>query len=308
MTDNIVTLEPATPKKSGIERKLVWLFFLLILFAGSLAFFTVAPRINQSTVATGSNNDALQEQINSLNNRIQMVEAKLNGIKEAPAAVVGTNDSTQAEPVLSARFSRMQNDIEGLSATLSALQSEIKAKDVIAAESREAATIQMADMLGFIALREAINSGRAFTNELAALRDHAKKDPEFQTMLTRLDSYAANGTPTLSMLHDTLVQREAAVHSALVKGAAQNWWQRLVASLQSLITVRSQHSGDAESLAQLETALAKGNAASSMEAFKALPADAQQNLADWQQQLTARQECDDVLRAINAHFTVVKAP
>jgi hypothetical protein len=193
-----------------------------------------------------------------------------------------------------------------LSSAMSGLQTEVKATGATATQARDVSTTLIASVVAFFELREMAVSGRAYMDELTSFRDVSKTDAVLQTPLAKLEPYAATGVPTLADLHGVLLAHEPNVEVAIAKGTAEHWWQRLLAELQAVITVRHVTGGEGDTLSQLEKSLWKGGIAE-REAFKQLPADAQNDLADWQKQFDARQQVDQALHDIAARFTSLPA-
>lgn len=317
MNDSVTpAADPATPggqppKKCCGKKKGVCLIVALIVLGGASAFVYVGPWLlhRQATVNVAGGNEALRAEVESINRRVEALESRVEALSvpAAPqAAAAPAPEAAKPDTATAAGLARMQSDMVALSSAMSALQTEVKLTGMTAAETREVSATLMASIVAFIQLREASSSGRAFADELAVLREASRNDTALQASVARLEPYAAAGVPTLATLHDELLEREPAIAVAVAKGAAQNWWQRVLAELQGLITVRPLHGGEGDALAQLESSLGKSNAAA-VEAFKALPADAERSLADWQKKLEARQHVDEGIAAIAARFTTLPA-
>jgi hypothetical protein len=315
-----VTYEPQPPKKGGTKLKGLGLIVLLLIFGVALVFFYFCPWLlsNRTTVEVTGRNEVFQSQVESLNRRVATLESRVeslasaNALQAAPPPPPPAAEEAKVDAsATAAALAHAQGDLVALSSAMTALQSEVKATGATAAETRETSATLIASVVAFIQLREATATGGRFVNELTLLRDASRNDPILQSAVARLEPFAASGAPTLNALHDELLEREPAVAVAVAKGSAKNWWQRVVAQLQGLITVRQVHGGAGDTLAQLAIALTKDGAAASLEAFKELPPAAQRNLADWQARLEARQHIDEGIAAITAHFTTlptVKTP
>lgn len=291
---------PLAPPKASAKQP--WQAHVLIgVLALGLLWFTLAPSVFRvaTTVGVSGEAEVLQARVENLETRLHSLESKMDAAgSAAPVPIAAASDSNAA-----AGLAHVQGDMAALSSAMAALQAEVKATGATATEARETSTALVASVVAFLQLRDVTSSGRSFVEELATMRDTAKSDAVLLNALSKLEPYAAVGASTLSALHEELLQRQPAVAVAVAKGSAQNWWQRLVAELQGLITVRPVHGGEGDALAGLETALGKGNADEAMQVFKDLPSDAQKNLADWQKRLEARQNIDDNLRDIARHFT-----
>ena len=301
-------LEILAKEKSDTGKRAIWLFLLVILSAGSLAFFFVSPSIKNLNGSAGSadNYQTLQTEIDSIIQRVQTLEVRVEALNAPAPNMIAPPVHEQAkidsETVL--HVAQLQGDLAGLSSAMTALQTEVKATGAAAAETRETSTAMIASLVAFLQLRDQANAGHAFSNELSALRDASKNATDLQNAAAKLEPFAATGAPTLATLGEDLISREPKIDAELAKSAAQNWWERIVAALQNLVVVRPLHGGTGDALAQLETAMRQGNSAAVMESFKQLPPDLQQTLSDWQKKLEARQQVDEGIAAIAAHFAL----
>jgi hypothetical protein len=313
MNDATPTPEPDAmdeqpPKKSCAKKKGVCFLMALAVLIGGLALLHYCPWFIRAHSGMMGGDEAAQAQIEGLDRRVKALESRANasnasGASPSTAAPAAPEDA-KADTAGAASLARVQGDLIALSAAMSALQTEVKATGVTAAETREASAAQIASVVAYMQLREAEAAGRPFIDELTLLRVAARSDSAMQTLAAKLDPYAAAGAPALAALRDELIAREPVVTVAVAKGAAQNWWQRILAELQGLVSVRPLHGGEGDALARLEASLGKGSAAA-LEAFKELPADAQHSLADWQARLEARQHVDEAVAAIAARFTAL---
>lgn len=271
---------------------------LAMIYAMGLLFFTLAPSFFTSTtsVRVSGGREVLQEQIDSLSRRVGALESRAGD--QAVSNPVTASDS--AKDANASALARLQSDVMAMSAAMAALQAEVKATGASAVEARQTSAALIGSAIAFAQLRDAAASGRAFGDELALMREASKQDAVLQGLATKFEPYVA-GVPTLAVLHDELLQREPAVAVVIAKGSAHTWWQRVLAELKGLVTVRPVHGGEGDALAGLEASMAQGSAAA-LDAFKNLPTDAQNNLADWQKRLEARQQVDAVLRDMTTHF------
>lgn len=295
---------PATndphPKSGGINRALesFGVFIGAFLLALVLSFVILPNYLHPTTtIAVAGANDALRDRVENLDTRLHILENHLQAPNSTETA------ATSSDAIKTADLAHVQSDLTTLSSAMVALQTEVKATGATANEARETSTALIASAVSFIGLRETAASGRPFADELAALRETSKNDASLLELATKLEPYALKGAPTFATLRDELLQQRPSVAVAIAKGSAQHWWQRILAELQGLITVRPLHGDEKDTLTVLESALTHNNATEALEAFKNLPTDAQKDLADWQKGLEARQQADDVLKNITHHFT-----
>lgn len=300
--------ESNLPLLSAItSRKSVRLFGILALAAAAFAVVLVLNEMRGPTVVGVSGDaDVLHARLDNMESRLHALEDRAAHEPAAAPAIVAP------VPVLgdedSAALQHAQSDIKALSAAMAALQTEMKATGATVAEARDSAAQLVAAAMAFIQLRDVAGAGRPFSVELAVLRDAAKNDSVLLAVAAKIEPYAVSGAPTLAALRDELMQRQPAVAVAVAKGSAQHWWERLFAELQGLVTVRPLHGGEGDNLASVEAALARGNAADAVAAYRELPKDAQTNLADWDKRLESRQALDDGLADMGRRFTAPPSP
>ena len=300
MIDPAVTSEPKNKWLSKITGASV---FTAVFLAGLIILFYVVPLLtrNDATVGVSGANEALQARVESLDARLHALETRVDGLNAAAANPQASRASDEERDEGDAK---LQSDFAALSSAMTALQAEVKATGTADADARTASAAGIAAVAAYARLDEAAASGVAFADELAAMRDVAKNDNALLGLVAKLEPFQG-GVPTLTALGEELMQHHSAVAVAVAKGEAQNWWQRVVAELQGLITVRPLHGGESDALAGLETALAKSNSTAAMDALKALPPDAQQSLGDWKKELEARQSVDEDLKDMAVHFTAM---
>ena len=245
----------------------------------------------------------IETQLSSIETRLVAVETKLRAVNASPQtqAVAAQADNAASQP---ADFVRMQADLVALSSALNALQTEVKQDATTTAQTRDATHAMLASAVGFIQLREAALSGRAFNAELTAMRTAAGGDASLQEPLTKLEPYAAQSVPTFAQMREELMSREAGAANSIEKTQAQSWWQRVVVELKSLVSIRPLHGNEqADAFAALDMALQKADVVAALDAFNALPAEAQQSLGDMKTKLLAKADIDAALHNLAAHFT-----
>jgi hypothetical protein len=230
--------------------------------------------------------------IAALEKRLQSVEARLN---ESAVQNQGSppQEAAQAPAESASDIAHMKNDMIAMSSALGAVQEEVKQNGSNAAQNRQAVQGMLAEAVAFIQLRESVVSGRSYTAELASMRAAAANDNRFAEALSKLDASAAKGVPSPSALEDELIAAEPAAEQSIDKSNAHGWWERLLAELKGLITIRPLHGGGAtDAFGVMESALQKGDVAAALDALKNLPPAAQESLADWKASAEARLNAD----------------
>jgi hypothetical protein len=305
MTDQlpVVSTSAETPKKkcSGVKG----FFAILLLTMGGLLI--VGGGLMQHQMQ--NMDDALandRARIRALESHIKDLEAHTESTP-APASAQPQMQSAGASKQGAADVARLQNDLAGMSAALSALQNEVKATGTVAAKTKESAQTSIAALLAFMPLRETVMAGRKFGPELAAMKNAAKDNAGLTTALSKLDACADTGVATPAALADQFIALEAPAQQAIDKTAAQSWQDRVIAELKGLISIRPLHGGGPD-FAAIENDLSSGDVAAALEAEKNLPPEAQKTLEDWRARAEARAGAEQALHDISLLVSAVGAP
>ncbi len=295
------TMTEGAPRRS--RKTFGWLLFILVLGAVLVGGFYFCPEILKMRAAVAVDPaqaqrlSAVEQQIQTINNRIDDLGARMNKVAAKPVA------SDSDEGPSSEELTHVQNDVNKLAASITGLQTEVKQAGVSA---QHAAQSSMASAIAFIQLRAQAEAGRGFASELTNLRNVAPDDARFRETLDKLAPYAEKGAPVLGVLRDDFINREASVSVAMDKNAVKTWWQRVLAELKGLISVRPIHGADAtDALAVTENALADGKVDAAITAVKTLPADGQEVLKDWLVKLQARAAIDTGLQDLSDRFVAL---
>lgn len=253
----------------------------------------------------------IEQHVQALDGRLNELSARLDKNSPVsvstelpePASVPSAAPLAPASAASPQETARMQSDLAGLSAAVSALQAEVKQTGSAAAQTQQTTQSSLAAAIAFIQLRETADAGRGFGTDLAALRAVTGSDSGVQQPLARLEPYAAKGAPTTNALREEFVGLEAPASVAVDKAAAQNWWERFKADLSGLISIRPLRGGmTSDAFTAVETSLASGDLEAALAAVKDLPPEAQAVFGDWQAKAEARQGVDTALRALADHF------
>lgn len=295
-------MNDTTPAPSCRKKKLACCLGLIALLAlaGAAAWLACPSILNMRGMAFGG---AMQEKLAEIEQRLQALDAKLGDLGQRVDKVSGDTDDESAATVTS-----LQNDLTSLATLVNGLQADIKQAGS-AAQNQQATLNAMAAGIAFLPLRETILSGRNFTTELAAMRQAAKDNAALKSPLDDLEPLAETGVATPDKLREMFVAQEPAILQAIGRATAQNWWQRLLASLRGLISIRPVHGGSTnDALTSAENALANGDVETALEAAQSLPSEAQDALKDWRIKAEARQKAETSLRDLTRYFAGMAAP
>ena len=121
----------------------------------------------------------------------------------------------------------MQGDLAALAITVNGLQTE--------------AAAMRGESIAFMQLRDAVASGHGFAHELDALQSATKTTPLSKICSNKLMPFAEKGAPTGIALREQLTEQAGAIDQALAKAGAQSWWERVLAELKGLVSIRPLH-------------------------------------------------------------------
>ncbi|WP_346892395.1 hypothetical protein [uncultured Roseibium sp.] len=186
--------------------------------------------------------------------------------------------------------------LENLRGELDALSKRLAAVEATMgdATAREVA----ARALSVSALKSAVDSGRPFTTELAAVKAGLPKD----TDLAVLDAHAKEGVAPASVLiaeFPAVARKMYAAFSAPDRSG--DLLDNFLASAKSIVAVRGpgdeNGTGPEAVLRRMENAVKRGDLAAGLEAYKELPEVAQKAGADWAERAEARVTVDRMTEA-----------
>lgn len=172
----------------------------------------------QSALASGAATGADDETVEALKSEIADLDAKL---KALTAATMSAEDGSSLKPEISA-LERRLNEIE---TTLPSLEEAVDAEN---AQTRKANLA-----IVYSGLREAVNAGRPYATELAAMTALSTDMNDLED----LSEYERTGIPTVPMLTTSFASLRDKALAAEPEGE-QDLFDRLVGSAQSLVKVR----------------------------------------------------------------------
>jgi hypothetical protein len=329
MSENDPTLSPGllpspAPAPGRSARKATIAFLIIfILLAGGVSVLrhnapgrfplsapnvavAVAPAVDTNTPSaipppSDQRLTEMDDKIQALGNEIHTLSAKV----EASDHRLEASASKEA----SADIPRLESDVAALASAVSGIQSEIKRTGATAEQSQKMTQVTLATAIAFIRLRETALSGQPFSGELTAMRTAARNDGDFQEQIAKLGPFAAGGAQNIVGLQNEFLAHEKDAASAVDRAMARTLWDKLLAELQTFVSVRRLNGGDSDDpFVTIESALAHGDVGAALNGFKAMPAAAQSALKDWRTDADARQQVDAALRTMAEHFTAMANP
>ncbi len=231
--------------------------------------------------------DALAAQLVGLSDRLATMEASVTQLTQSVDKLssdsASTKDLAAAVNVLAERVTR----IERTSADISQLQREFGDLSKRAVALRDGFSGLNATILATNQLAQAVDNGLPYTRPLAAVRSVAGDDREIAAVLVLLEPYAATGIPTFAALHAQFPAVADAVARAAPTTGGEEWYNRALDKVLSLVTVRvtgdtAAHAGGVDAiLAEAETALAGGDLGAAVSLLDRLDGTAAAPAADW---------------------------
>jgi hypothetical protein len=196
-------------------------------------------------------------------------------------------------------ITELNQEIAGLSerAEQAASAERVAALEANVAESaRQAATASsLGAAVAADALASAVEAGRPFTTELAALRALSVDEQA----LTQLEPYAGTGLSTLAELRSGFDNAMEGIELSPRVPADAGPVERLIESARSIVEVRPANpteGGDpAAIVSRIRAALAGGDLATAINEWNSLPPDVKAATQDWAASAGARRTADDLV-------------
>lgn len=231
---------------------------------------------------------ALRERLARLEERLDLVASAAEGAA-APEALDSVNTT-------------MQVAIEGFETRLGALENV-----------RQQATAAMVAGLETARLAQAVGNGRAYAAELKALTQLKAQAgpalPDISDLLADIQGFADTGIPSGATLSAQLEERSREILTAIDTPDGANWWERLLARMRNLVTVRSvgdgaQGGAAPDVLARAEAAARTGDWDAVVAEIDTLPETAKASFGGWWDQARARANAQRALADLNARLGV----
>jgi len=276
-------------------------------------------KLETDTTSTSSEADklsgsvtGLEGQLSDLKTTLSEVETRLSNTEataKAAQTAVSTSDvslktladsQARATETLSSLAADIKSvgaantaALEGLRSELDALSTRLAAVEATMgdATAREVA----ARALSVSALKSAVDSGRPYETELAAVKAGLPGGLD----LSALEANAKTGVEPVPVLIAQFPPVARSVYQTFSEpDRSGDVLDSLMTSAQSLFTVRRSGSGEgdgpAAALQRMENAVRKGDLKSALAAYKDLPEQGQAAAADWATRAEARVEVDDL--------------
>jgi hypothetical protein len=209
------------------------------------------------------------------------IAANAQGLAANAKALAAAQTRSEAlEKSLKAEIARLEEAAQGLTARLTALERQV-ASTVAggAGRGREASLVAAIGQL-----REAVRAGRAYKDELEAVRSLAE-DPPTDAMTT-LQASAAKGVTEARLLRARFPATAVAVLRAARLSKKSGWIDRAIARARSVVVIRRtgpgvKGSGPEAIVARAEVQLDAGDLAGAVDTLSALEGEAAEAAKPW---------------------------
>jgi hypothetical protein len=310
MSDGPAPARPIPPKPRK-RRVLLWLI-LILLAAMFIAGVVLAPRIMATLPAwiTGASPTATPQPTASLpatpaplplaaapeaapvtpaasepdelHRRLALLESEVNRLSGKAAA----------EGDVSGTVTALNNQVALLFNQLTEVQARLKAAE----ESSPKALLKPMAVLALSRLRQAVEQGVTYAGALGGVQrllDGTVLPEAASKALLTLDAHKNEGVVSVMALRDGFAAKVGDIIDAEAAPANASWWDRTLARLENMITVRP--TGDVKGTdapaitARAEAALNRGDLDTAVRELHGLSPSAAVAVADWLQQAQTRQ-------------------
>ena len=320
----------AAKAKATPTRKKGWMLWIvaLLLLAGLAAFYRYIPLPEEltglaATAPLPETSENLSERIsalektltvpsqgtpvsgstlNAIESDIASLDARLAAIEQGETQRAGGKETVASEP----EIEKLRNELQNLALRLTNLEHDPKKSASIGAPLDPR-------LRAIEDLRESLWKDSPFNEQLAALLSVTGDDPAMMEILIPITVYANQGIPTLPMIREQFDSMAAAVLEAKWIKPKASWWQRILARLASVVTLR--RTGDLEGndleavLARAEIALNSGDLERTVSLLEGIEQPALQAAEFWFRDARARLVAEMTIRRLRqVAFSKVKTP
>lgn len=244
------------------------------------------------------------------------LQAKIAALEEALAGMRENLDAATQDHADVAQqtqdLATLKNQVGILNAAMASLRDEVDRVNGHLVQSQDKSAATRAEIIAWLQLREAAAGASPFVRELTNLRAAVAGNGEAVKELAALETMAQAGVPTLAMLQGRFnVMSRAALQSAHA-AQAQDWWDRVVVSFESLVMVRKMNGTEGDDnpdhiVNSIGASLQRGEIAKAVTLTGRLPPLAQNDLKEWIDDATARATLNATLDRVAGALSVGEA-
>lgn len=199
---------------------------------------------------------------------------------------------------------KMKDTLATLSAALTAMQEKLDKTVQLADAHSAAASVDVASVVAYIQLQRAALADQPFEVERQLMLKTASQDAKLAETLAALEPLAKSGAPSLVTLRAQWRDLAASAQAAVRQEAAQTWLDRLLATLKSVVSIKSLKNplGDDLAFAAVDRDLEQGHLAAALEKVAVMPDAAQKVVAEWKERAASRLNVDTLLTALTTRL------
>ena len=200
------------------------------------------------------------------------------------------------------------NQLKASRLTVQALEGRVASVETRPANNRSKTSSII--ILAVSELRDAVHKGRAYMNELEAVRVVAGNSPEILRALAGLNTHAAKGIYTLSKLRETFSKLAGTIVAADRVAPDAGWISRSLMQISSLVKFRrvdglSEANSTEFLVFQAEKHLESDNLAEAVRVLEQLDDMAKADASKWLSNAKARLRAEQSLTSLHAHAVLM---
>ena len=200
------------------------------------------------------------------------------------------------------------NQLKASRLTVQALEGRVASVETRPANNRSKTSSII--ILAVSELRDAVHKGRAYLNELEAVKAVAGNSPEILRVLVGLNTHAAQGIGTLSELRETFSKLAGTIVAADRVAPDAGWISRSLMQISSLVKFRrvdglSEANSTEFLVFQAEKHLASDNLAEAVRVLEQLDDMAKAEASKWLSNAKARLRAEQSLTSLHAHAVLM---
>ncbi|NBX73629.1 MAG: hypothetical protein EBQ89_04950 [Alphaproteobacteria bacterium] len=303
----------AAPKKSGVVGVLAFVLAVVALAqpwvvvhffpawlpeAAQITAKQTAPDQAEGIAPDTATLENMQRQLESLNNRVAIAAGAIDNSQLASLAGQVAALEEKLAGGTGADVTKTQENLLILEQELNALkESQVKYE-------REEIERQRVQLLSYLDLRQVASTSRPFEREWKSFCQSVSDRQDVEQLCQQMKEHAQAGVATREALGQRFNVLAGATLQKLRLAEAPQWWDRVLAELQGVISVRrmqldGQSGGPERVLFEIDAHLQRGELAEAIAAVQALPGDAGEPLQEWLRDAEARDQLETTLRDIS---------
>lgn len=274
MNENVKKEETLSAKTHGNARHAIAFLILIALFV-AVGFWSFG-------LGKKAPNDSALEPLAALEARVVALEKKAESFPQGDGAL----SPNEANADIYGKLQALETKLD------ETLLSKNKTGD------------EKAVVLSFVRLRMAAMTGFPFDDSVKDFRRFSNRDEAMDAFLNALEPLAREGVSTVSSLGESWHGARLRAQAAVKKAAATTWREKILAMLETLVSIKTENSEKtgADAFDAIAQDLEHGKISSALERIAGLPKEAQPALEEWCARAKARAEVEKLLDALHARL------